>query len=179
MCVCVCACACACACACVCMCVFCLLAEKGGRYGDGFQIPRSNSDPPFASAAGAVPYGGERLSIAPWEAQSAGHRPYTLEHGYVRPCAELFDAPPVSFFCRPRGTHLHFRPTFHRRRRLIVIVALLLRSGIESNPGPSSHKRMQLNLGLINAQSFVVKAARVYDITEDNHLGGQTARRSS
>ena len=153
--------------------LFCLLAAKGGRPGDGFQIRLSDSDPPFASAAGAVPYGGERLSIAPWLgalAQSAGHRPYTLEHGYVRPCAELFDAPPAWFFCRPRGTHLHFRPTFHRRRRLIVIVTLLLRSGIESNPGPLSHKRMQLNLGLVNAQSIVNKEARVHDIIEDNHL---------
>ena len=88
----------------------------------------------------------------------------------LRPCAELFDAPLAFFFCRPRGTRYHFRPTFHRRRRLLVIVALLLRSGIESNPGPSSHKRMQLNLGLINAQSIVNKAARVHDIIEDNHL---------
>ena len=150
--------------------LFCLLAAQGGRPGDESLIRRSDSDPPTASAAGGVFYWGERLSIALGEAQSAWHRPYTLEHGYVKPCAELFDAPLAFFFCRPRGTRYHFRPSFHHRRRLLVIVALLLRSGIESNPGPSSHKRMQLNLGLINAQSIVNKAARAHDIIEDNHL---------
>ena len=113
--------------------LFCLLAARGGGPGDGSPIRRSVSDPPSALAAGGVPYGGERLSIALGDARSAGHRPYTLEHSYVKPCAELFDAPLALFFCSPRGKCFHFRPTSHRRR-LIVIVALLLRSGIESNP---------------------------------------------
>jgi len=120
--------------------LLCLLAARGGRPGDGSLIRPSDSDPPSASEAGGLPYWGERLSIALGEAQPAGgQRPYTLEHGYVKPCAELFDAPLALFFCSPQGTRFHFRPTSHRRR-LIVIVALLLRSGIESNPGPSSQQ---------------------------------------
>ena len=154
-----------------CLGLLCLLAAKEGRPGDGLQNRRLGSEPSFASAARAIQYWGERQDITLGEALSAEYRRYTLGHGYVKPCAELFDAPlAFFFFCRPQGTRFHFRPTFHRRRRLIVIVALLLRSGIESNPGPSSHKRMQLNLGLINAKSIVNKSARVHDIIEDNHL---------
>jgi hypothetical protein len=43
-------------------------------------------------------------------------------------------------------------------------------SGIESNPGPVSHRRLQLELGVINAQSIVKKAARIHDLIAENHL---------
>ena len=93
-----------------------------------------------------------------------------IELGQARPCSELFDAPLSFLFCRPQGTRYYFRPTFHRRRILVLIVTLLLRSGVESNPGPVSHRSLQLNLGLINAQSIVNKAARVNDLITENHL---------
>jgi hypothetical protein len=97
-------------------------------------------------------------------------RPYTLEHAHTTPCAYLFDAPPAWLCCRSRGVRYHFRPTFHRRRTLVLIAALLLKSGIESNPGPVSHRNLQLNLGLTNAQSIVNKAALVHDVITENQL---------
>src|SRR5271163_4291895 len=150
--------------------VLCLLAARGSRPGGGSPICRPECGSSCASVAGELLLGWEGLLAERVGAQSAEYRPYTLEHGHVSPCAELFDAPLAFLFCRPQGARYYFRPTFHRRRTLVLIATLLLRSGIESNPGPSSHKRLQLSMGLINAQSIVHKAAHVHDLIADNHL---------
>src|SRR5271163_4371232 len=147
-----------------------LLAASGSRPGGGLPICRPECGSACASVAGELLLGWERLLAERVGAQSAEYRPYTLEHGHMSPCAELFDAPLAFLFCRPQGARYGFRPTFHRRRTLVLIATLLLRSGIESNPGPSSHKRLQLSMGLINAQSIVNKAAHVHDLIADNHL---------
>ena len=53
-----------------------------------------------------------------------------------------------------------------RRSSSAVLVALLLlRGGVESNPGPAT-----LNFGLMNARSAVNKAAHIHDVVSDHRL---------
>ena len=147
-----------------------LLAALGGRFGDESTISRSEPDPLRVTVVGIKISERGELLFRCFGTQPAAFGPHMIELGQARPCSELFDAPLSFLFCRPQGTRYYFRPTFHRRRILVLIVTLLLRSGVESNPGPGSHRSLQLNLGLINAQSIVNKAARVNDLITENHL---------
>ncbi len=45
----------------------------------------------------------------------------------------------------------YLRPTFYWRRILVFIVRLLLKPGIESNPGHEIRRKLQIKKGLINA----------------------------
>ena len=147
-----------------------LLAALGTRFGDESMIPRSEPDPPRVTDVGKIVFEGGGQLFRCFGTQSAAHGPYVTAPGQDKPCSELFDAPLLFLFCRPQGARYYFRPTFHRRRTLVLIVSLLLMSGIESNPGPVSHRRLQLELGVINAQSIVKKAARIHDLIAENHL---------
>ena len=147
-----------------------LLAALGTRFGDESMIGRFESDAPRVTAAQKVlSERGEQL-FKYFGTQSAANGPYVTVLGQDRPCSGLFDAPLSFLFCRPQGTRYYFRPTFHRRQTLVLIVSLLFRSGIESNPGPVNHRGLQLNLGVINTQSIVKKAARIHDLITENHL---------
>ena len=55
----------------------------------------------------------------------------------------------------------------------VLVVLLLLRAGVESNPGPAASAQTPLKnirLGLLNTRSAVHKAAVIHDIIRDNSL---------
>ena len=55
----------------------------------------------------------------------------------------------------------------------ILVVLLLLRAGVESNPGPVGNAQTpskNIRLGLLNTRSVVHKAAVIHDIIRDNSL---------
>jgi hypothetical protein len=65
----------------------------------------------------------------------------------------------------PDVTCRRYRPSFSRSLPTAVVVLLLLCSGVEPNPGPSSVK-----IGCLNIRSAVHKAALLYDVISDNNM---------
>ena len=63
-----------------------------------------------------------------------------------------------------------FRPRPPRWTSSFVVVALLLVSGVEPNPGPSTSLNSSVNFGLLNARSAVNKAAHIHDVIADHQL---------
>ena len=58
-----------------------------------------------------------------------------------------------------------FMPRSRRSPSAVLVALLLLRGGVESNPGPAT-----LNFGLMNARSAVNKAAHIHDVLADHRL---------
>jgi len=67
-----------------------------------------------------------------------------------------------------------FMPRSRRSPNAVLIALLLLRGGVESNPGPVVNARHPgskgIKLGLLNTRSVVHKAAVIHDIVRDEKL---------
>ena len=83
--------------------------------------------------------------------------------------SDLFDLP-LSWLCCRTGEYF-FHPAPPRSRKRAFVAILLLMAGVERNPGPAQESKIrQLNVGVVNAQSIVNKAALIHDVIQDNSL---------
>lgn len=93
---------------------------------------------------------------------------YLVLDGIIYPISDLFSVP-QTWLCCKSGRYF-YRPTPKRSRKNALVTILLLMSGIESNPGPSTSDLRTISLGVLNSQSIVKKAALIHDVIADHRL---------
>jgi len=138
--------------------LFILLAVLSGQWTDSVLEQNGAHRATFISSCDDLFWGGaETLSSA--NQTVADGEMFVFVNCTTIPCADLFDTAQVLFCCR--SSKYFFKPLSTSRRHVFVTM-LLLMSGIEPNPGPSSTST-PLNMGVINTRSMVNKSAFIHD----------------
>jgi Reverse transcriptase (RNA-dependent DNA polymerase)/Endonuclease-reverse transcriptase len=85
------------------------------------------------------------------------------------PSPELYRVQHLSLLVARTGRYV-YRPAARRRLTHSIIALLLLRSGVESNPGPATSVKSRVNVGLLNTRSLVKNASLVQDMIGEREL---------
>ena len=115
------------------------------------------------------------------ELTSLFHKPGTISNHFISssgtlhflvPAPGLFDVGRQVILFARCGYYVYI-PSHRRRLSHSITAALLLMSGIESNPSPpnsNKHSTTPIRMGLLNCRSAVNKAALVHDVIIDHKL---------
>src|ERR1051325_4927427 len=109
------------------------------------------------------------IIVSPYKAGVAVFTPNCPTPSWL-PSAELYKVRLAAILAVRSGRYI-YRPSSRRRRCHSIVAALLLMSGIESNPGPNvPAKSTCVTVGLINARSMVKNGTLIEDMIGEHNL---------